>query len=68
MDDQQLDPMERGSRFYSTTAIVDDAVRCLTDHAKQHGDKPFFHDLAFSAPHFPLHALPEVNFELARNR
>ena len=31
----------------------------MREHAAKHADKPFFHYLAFHAPHFPLHALPE---------
>jgi arylsulfatase len=47
------------AKHYTTTATADHAVRCLKDHASQHGDKPFFHYLCFTSPHFPLHALPE---------
>ena len=46
--------------FYATTAIGDHAVTCLADHARDHAGKPFFHDVSFTAPHFPLHAPPEV--------
>ena len=45
--------------YYSTTATADHAIDCLKDHAANHGDKPFMQYLAFIAPHFPLHALPE---------
>jgi arylsulfatase len=45
--------------YYSTTAIADHAVDCLKDHATHHADQPFFHYIAFTAPHFPLHALPD---------
>jgi arylsulfatase len=31
----------------------------LKDHATHHAGKPFFQYLAFLAPHFPLHALPQ---------
>ena len=58
-DDQKLPQVKPGSGFYGTTAIADHAVRCLKDHVANHADKPFFHYLAFTAPHFPLHALPE---------
>ncbi len=58
-DDQRLPEVKRGSGFYGTTAIADHAIRCLKDHAAKHQDKPFFHYLAFTAPHFPLHALPQ---------
>jgi len=45
--------------YYSTIATADHAIECLRDHADNHSGKPFFHYLAFIAPHFPLHALPE---------
>lgn len=45
--------------YYSTIATADHAIECLRDHAEHHSEKPFFHYLAFIAPHFPLHALPE---------
>lgn len=64
-DDQKLQPVEPGTSYYATTAITDHAVRCLKEHAEKHSDKPFFHYLAFTAPHFPLHALPE---DIARYR
>ena len=44
---------------YSTTLMADHAVAVLEEHAKDHSDAPFFSYLAFTAPHFPLHALPE---------
>lgn len=45
--------------FYSTTAIADHAIEVLKDHQLNYADKPFFSYVAFTAPHFPLHALPE---------
>jgi len=64
-DDQKLPPIEPGTGYYATTAIADHAIRCLKEHAEKHADKPFFHYLAFTAPHFPLHALAE---DIARYR
>ncbi len=64
-DDQKLPPVEPGSGYYATTAIADHAIQCLQKHAEEHADQPFFHYLAFTAPHFPLHALPE---DIARYR
>lgn len=57
-DDRKLDPVDVGSGYYATTAIADHAIECLKSHESDHPDKPFFHYLAFTAPHFPLHALP----------
>jgi len=45
--------------FYLTTATAEHAIECLQDHAANYSERPFFHYLAFHAPHFPLHALPE---------
>ncbi|MHC4996319.1 MAG: sulfatase-like hydrolase/transferase, partial [Planctomycetota bacterium] len=58
-DDKKLPQPKPADKYYATTAIADHAVNVLRDHAKNHQDKPFFHYLAFTAPHFPLHALPQ---------
>ncbi len=58
-DDVKLPPVEKGTDYYATTALADHAIEVLSDHAENHADAPFFHYLAFAAPHFPLHALPE---------
>jgi arylsulfatase A-like enzyme len=58
-DGKKLPAVGHDSGYYATTSIVDHAIRCLQDHAKNHAGLPFFHYLAFTAPHFPLHALPE---------
>lgn len=52
-------PMEFRDDFYLTSAMADDAVANLKEHARDHAGQPFFQYLAFTAPHFPLHALPE---------
>ena len=59
LNDRELPPVKKGSGYYATIALGDHAVQCLQEHARDHHDKPFFHYLAFTAPHFPLHALPE---------
>ncbi|UUO07175.1 arylsulfatase [Blastopirellula sp. J2-11] len=58
-DDKPVVPAEDESGYYATTAVVDHAVDCLQEHADKYADQPFFHYVAFIAPHFPLHALPE---------
>jgi arylsulfatase A-like enzyme len=58
-DDVQLTPVKKGTGFYATTALADHAIEVLQEHATNHADQPFFHYLAFAAPHFPLHALPQ---------
>lgn len=57
-DDAQLPPIPKGTGFYATTALADHAIEVLQEHAADYADRPFFHYLAFTAPHFPLHALP----------
>lgn len=57
-DDVKLPPVEPGTSYYSTTFIADHAIKCLKQHAEKFTDKPFFEYLAFTAPHFPLQALP----------
>jgi arylsulfatase len=42
--------------FYATDAFTDEAVNQLNDH---HKSDPFFMYLAYTAPHWPLHAHPE---------
>jgi len=65
IDDVPLRPAADESDYYATIATVDHAIDCLQDHADQYHDRPFFHYVAFIAPHFPLHALPE---DIARYR
>ncbi len=57
LDDEYWEPPPEG--FYMTDAITDQAVGFLRDHAAGHGEEPFFLYLAYTAPHWPLHALPE---------
>lgn len=53
LDDQEYMP-EKG--YYATNAFADHALDFIEQNPK---DKPFFLYLAFTAPHWPLHALPE---------
>ncbi|MDB6059767.1 MAG: sulfatase, partial [Verrucomicrobiales bacterium] len=46
-----------GTNFYLTDAIADNAVQFISDFAQD--KKPFFVYVAFTAPHWPVHALPE---------
>jgi len=59
LDDRPLPPIEEGSGFYVTTAIANYAIDFLKGHAADHHDEPFYCYLAFTSPHFPLHALQE---------
>ena len=57
----------RDPKYYRTTATAQHAIDCLQEHAAKFSERPFFHYLAFHAPHFPLHALPE-DIERYRDR
>ncbi len=59
LDDQPLPAVPPGTDYYATTAIAQHAIDMLSEHQKQHSDQPFFLYLAFTSPHFPLHALPQ---------
>jgi arylsulfatase A-like enzyme len=52
-------PVEAGEDFYYTDAITDHAVEFIRLHAEKNADKPFFTYIAYTAPHWPLHALKE---------
>ena len=52
--DKEYQPEE----YYYTDAISDHAVRYIDDHAGDHADKPFFMYVAYTAAHWPMHALP----------
>ena len=57
LNDSPLPPPEPADNYYGTIAIADHAVKFLDRHQQQHKDDPFYLYLAFTAPHFPLHAL-----------
>ena len=59
LDDKKYNPTTLKRDYYSTTATADHAIEFLEDHQQNHSNNPFFHYLAFIAPHFPLHAKPE---------
>lgn len=50
------EPIEPEDDCYFTDAISDEAVRQIREHAEQSADKPFFQYVAYTAPHWPLHA------------
>lgn len=66
-DDRPQPPVEPGTDYYATTAIASHAIECLQEHAREHADQPFFHYLAFTSPHFPLHA-PAADIAKYRGR
>lgn len=54
-DDTEI--VEKGEGFYMTDAITDHAVQMIEENGQR--DNPFFLYVAYTAPHWPLHALPE---------
>jgi arylsulfatase A-like enzyme len=66
-DDRRLPAVAKGGDYYSTTAIADHALKCLREHAAAFPDRPFFHYLAFTVPHFPLQA-PSADIARYRDR
>ena len=46
-------------RYYYTDVITDHAVQYVRDHVEAAPERPFFLYVAYTAPHWPLHALPE---------
>jgi arylsulfatase A-like enzyme len=56
---QELPSTDGNDGYYSTVAIADHAIEQLSQHADSHSEQPFFQYVAFTAPHFPLQALPE---------
>ncbi|GAB3280704.1 arylsulfatase [Larkinella harenae] len=56
LDDQRYTPLKD---YYATDAFTDHAVEFIEQNAKSSAKEPFFLYLAFTAPHWPLHALPE---------
>jgi len=59
LDDQAISPRANESGYYITTGIADHAIDFLKDHATNFPGRPFFEYVAFTAPHFPLQALPQ---------
>lgn len=55
LDDEDFNAPDSG--FYLTDAIGDYAISFLQEETGK--DEPFFLYLAFTSPHWPLHALPE---------
>ena len=51
------DPEYQPKQYYYTDAISDHAVRFIREHDDAHGDRPFFMYVAYTAAHWPMHAL-----------
>lgn len=59
------DPEYKPETYYYTHAISDHAVRFVKEHRERQADKPFFLYVAYTAAHWPMHALSE---DVARYR
>ena len=55
-DNTQIVPDEG---FYYTNAISENAARFIAEHESRSGDAPFFMYVPYTAPHWPMHALPK---------
>ena len=51
------DPEYKPKQFYYTDALSDNAVRYIQQHNEESPNKPFFMYLAYTAAHWPMHAL-----------
>jgi arylsulfatase A-like enzyme len=51
------DPEYKPDHFYYTEAITDNAIRFLQQHKQEATGKPFFMYVAYTAAHWPMHAL-----------
>lgn len=58
VEDASEEAMDRG--FFYTDRIADEAVAFLSERAERGESVPYFLYLAFTAPHWPLHARPET--------
>ncbi len=57
-DNRWIEENELSKNFYLTSAITEKTIGILKEHFKgENKTKPFFHYLAYYAPHRPLHAL-----------
>lgn len=54
-NDSFIEP--EGERYYYTDAISEEASRMIREYGRR--ENPFFFYVAYTAPHWPLHATPE---------
>ncbi|GAA5134216.1 arylsulfatase [Pseudonocardia adelaidensis] len=58
-DERNVEDEGLSDDFFYTDAISDNAVRFVSEHDRDRGDDPLFLYLAYTAPHWPLHAHEE---------
>jgi arylsulfatase A-like enzyme len=56
---ENIEHEARREGFFYTEAISDQAVEFIRRHRREHAGKPFFEYVAYTAPHWPLHAHDE---------
>jgi arylsulfatase A-like enzyme len=56
---ENIEHEAREAGFFYTDAISDNAVDFIRRHRKEHASQPFFQYVAYTAPHWPLHAHDE---------
>jgi arylsulfatase A-like enzyme len=64
-DDQFLRYEDKPEGFYFTDAITEKAEQYIREHVRDRAEDPFFCYVAYTAPHWPLHAPEEL---VARQR
>ncbi len=50
---------EQGKQYYYTDAITDHAIRFVGEHCQKKTEQPFLLYMAYTAAHWPMHALEE---------
>ncbi|MDF2961499.1 MAG: arylsulfatase [Paenibacillus sp.] len=58
-DNENIEQEAMQEGFYYTDAITGNAVGFIQDHLRDYPDNPFFQYVAYTAPHWPLHASEE---------
>jgi arylsulfatase len=53
------DPDYQPKQYYYTDAISEHAVRFIADHSRDHAEQPLLLYVAYTAAHWPMHALDE---------
>ncbi len=56
-DERPIAP--EGDDYYYTDAVSERAAAFVREHVARHPDQPFFLYVAYTAPHWPLHAREE---------
>lgn len=56
---RESDPEYKPEKFYLTNAFTDNAIMFLQQHDEESPGKPFFMYVAYTAAHWPMHALEE---------